>query len=101
MAKADLFDELLVHCAPAFNQPSFENFCVLVAGWVLAGMRAMTSTALRALGPDMNKHFSAYYRFFSRAVWQPDAEGNGLLALLLPFAPSGRIEGVTIVWGVE
>jgi hypothetical protein len=50
MAKASIFDELLVHCAPAFNQPSFENFVVMVIGWTLAGMRAMTSGALRALG---------------------------------------------------
>ncbi len=94
MAKTGLFDELLVHCARAFNQPSFENCCVLVVAWVLAGTRAMTLRVLRALGPDMDKHFSAYYRFFSRAVWQPDAVGNGLLALLLPFAPSGPLAAI-------
>ena len=94
MAKAGIFDELLVHCAPAFNQPRFENFCVLVAGWVLAGMRAMTSTALRALGSNTDKHFSTYYRFFSRAVWQPDAVGNCLLALLMPFAPPGPLVAI-------
>ena len=36
MAKQGVFDELLVHCAHAFNQPSLKSFCVLVVGWVLA-----------------------------------------------------------------
>ena len=94
MAKTGIFDALLVHCAGAFNQPSFENFCVLVSGWVLAGMRAMTSTALHALGKEAAKHFSTYYRFFSRAVWQPDAVGNAVVALLLPFTPEGPLVAI-------
>lgn len=89
MAKQITLDDILVQCAPAFSQPSLENFVVLVLGWVLAGMRAMTSTALRALGTSAPKHFSTYYRFFSRAVWQPDALGTCLLCALLPFAPPG------------
>lgn len=91
MAKASIFDELLVHCAPAFNQPSFENFVVLVIGWSLAGMRAMTSGALRALGAKADKHFSTYYRFFGRAVWRPDMLGACLLRLLLPYTPPGQL----------
>lgn len=94
MAKQSIFDNLLLHCAPAFNQPSFENFSVLVAGWVLAGMRAMTSTALRALSTNAPKHFSTYYRFFSRAVWKPDAVGSCLVRLLLPFTPPGPLTAV-------
>jgi len=91
MAKASMFDGFLVQCAPVFNQPSFENFSVLLTGWVLAGMRAMTSGALRALGAKAEKHFSTYYRFFSRAVWEPDALGTCLLQLLLPFTPPGPL----------
>jgi len=94
MAKEGIFDEFLVHCTSAFSQPSFENFCVLVTGWVLAGMRAMTSTALRALGAEMDKHFTTYYRFFSRAVWQPDALGTALVHLLLPYTPEGALIAV-------
>lgn len=91
MAKEGIFDEFLVHCTSPFSQPSFENFGVLVTGWVLAGMRAMTSTALRALGACADKHFSTYYRFFSRAAWQPDALGTALLQLLLPHTPAGPL----------
>ncbi len=32
-------------------------------GWIVAGMRAMTSTALTAHG-DFPKHYVTYYRFF-------------------------------------
>ncbi len=94
MAKQGIFDEFLVHCTSAFSQPSFENFSVLVAGWLLAGMRAMTSTALRALGLSAGKHFTTYYRFFSRAVWCPDALGTALLQLLLAHTPSGPLIAV-------
>lgn len=94
MAKQGIFDGLLVHCADAFNQPSLDNFSVLVVGWILAGMRAMTSTALRALGSSADKHFSTYYRFFSRAVWSPDALGTCLVHLLAPHTPPGPLIAV-------
>ena len=51
----------------------------------------MTSTALRALGSSADKHFSTYYSFLSRAVWQPDALGTCLVHLLLPYAPDGPL----------
>jgi len=91
MAKQITLDGILVHCAPVFNQPTFENFVALLMGWILAGTHAMTSMALRALGSGAPKHFSAYYRFFSRAVWQADALGTCLLGLLLPFALPGPL----------
>ena len=63
----DLFHNMLVPLAAVFSQPSFQNFVVLIEGWILAGARAMTSTALGACG-QFPKHFATYYRFFSRAA---------------------------------
>ena len=57
-------------------------------------MCAMTSGALRALGGAADKHFSTYYRFFSRAVWKPDALGACLLGLLLPYTPPGPLVAI-------
>jgi hypothetical protein len=86
----DSFRVLLVPFAAVFSQPSFHNFVVLLEGWVLAGMRAMTSTALASLG-EFPKHFATYYRFFSEGVWCPDGLGLALLRVVLPFAPPGPV----------
>jgi len=84
---------MLVPFAAVFSQPSYANFVVMLEGWVLAGMRAMTSTALAALG-KFPKHFASYYRFFSEGAWCPDALGGALLRLVLPFAPAGPLVAV-------
>jgi hypothetical protein len=82
------FHTMLVPLAMVFSQPSFENFVLLMEGWILAGARAMTSTALESCG-RFPKHFGTYYRFFSRAVWSPDRLGDALLRMVLAFAPAG------------
>ena len=84
------FHTMLVPFAMVFSQPSFQNFVLLMEGWILAGARAMTSTALESCG-HFPKHFATYYRFFSRAVWNPDRLGDALLRLVLPFAPAGPL----------
>jgi hypothetical protein len=81
---------MLVPLAAVFSQPSFRNFVVLLEGWILAGMRSMTSTALAARGA-FPKHFASYYRFFSGGAWCPDALGIALLELVLPFASRGPL----------
>ncbi len=65
---------MLVTFGAVFSQPLFQNFVVLVEGWIVAGMRAMTSTALTAHG-DFPKHYVTYYRFFSEGAWRPDVLG--------------------------
>ena len=84
---------MLVPFAGVFSQPSYANFVLVLEGWVLAGTRAMTSTALAALG-KFPKHFASYYRFFSEGAWHPDALGARLLRLVLPFAPPGPLVAV-------
>lgn len=86
----DSLQLMLVTFVSVFSQPSFRSFVFLLEGWVLAGMRGMTSTALAARGPSP-KHFASYYRFFSEAAWSPDALGVLLLKLVLPFAPRGPL----------
>lgn len=87
MANRTTLDDVLVQGALVFSRPSFESFAVLRVGWTFAGMQAMALTALRALGWSAPQHCSTYYRFLSRAVWQPDALRTCLVRLLLPLAP--------------
>ena len=56
----------------------------------MAGIRAMTSTALTAHG-DFPKHYVTYYRFFSEGAWRPDVLGAALLKLVLGLAPPGPL----------
>lgn len=84
---------MLVTFSTVFSQPSLDNFVVLVEGWILAGRRAMTSTALAALD-QFPKHFSTYFRFFSKSVWSTDALGLALLRTVLAFAPPGPLVAI-------
>lgn len=86
----DSLQLMLVAFSTVFSQPSFGNFAVLLEGWILAGMRSMTSTALAARGA-FPKHFASYYRFFSEGAWSADELGMALLELILPFAPRGPL----------
>jgi len=89
----ELFHTMLVPLAAVFSQPSFCNFVFLLEGWLLAGGRAMTSTALTSL-ETYPKHFATYYRFFSQGAWEPDALGIALVKLVLPLAPQGPLLAV-------
>lgn len=77
------FTALLLELRPVFTKPSFENFVVLVGGFVHAlGGHRMTD-ALRAAGASATKHYTSYYRFFSRGRWSLDELGLTLLGLLI------------------
>jgi hypothetical protein len=78
--------------APCFSEPSFQNFVAITVGWVFARDRHTISGALRAgMSQGTAKHFSVFYRFFSRANWVTDALGKILLHRLLPFIPGSTL----------
>lgn len=86
------FDALLFTFSSAFTGPSFANFVTLVAGWIrCTGRHTITGAIRYGMGASRGKHFSTLYRFLSRAVWDPDDLGHGLLRRLLPLAGSGGI----------
>lgn len=74
--------------ACCFTRPSFENFVCLVSGWILCQGRHCVSRVIQvAGGVGSAKHFSALYRFLSRARWSPDDLGRVLFGLLQPLLP--------------
>ena len=77
------FVAVLRRLRPVFTAPSFVNFIVLVAGAVhsLGGHRI--TDLLRAAGPAASKHYTTYYRFFSRARWSLDELGYALFAAIV------------------
>jgi hypothetical protein len=77
------FVAILRRLRPVFTAPSFANFVVLVAGFVHALGGHRITDALRAAGPAASKHYTTYYRFFSRARWSLDELGFRLVELIL------------------
>lgn len=64
---------------PALTQPSFNNLVILACGWVLLqGPHHTVAAALVAGKVAGLHHHEAFYRFFSRAAWDPDAVGYSL-----------------------
>jgi hypothetical protein len=85
---------ILESFAGCFTRPSLEDFVALVSGWILCPGRHSISRVIQlAGGPAREKHFSALYRFLSRARWFADDVGRVLFGLLLPWLP-GDIEAL-------
>lgn len=84
---------LLTPFAGSFSRPSFENFQILVVGWILCPGRHTISRVIQAAAGMTRspKHHTAFYRFFSRSAWSADALGMILLDRLLPFCGSELI----------
>lgn len=86
------FVAVLHQFRPFFTTPSFENFTVLVAGFVHALGGHRITDALRAAGPSAEKHYTTYYRFFSRARWSLDDLGLELLGFVVAAFKLGDVE---------
>lgn len=85
------FGSVFLSLQPVFTQPSFENFVVLAAGWILCSGRHTISRVIQA-GRDFRngKHHASFYRFFSRARWIPDALGQRLTGWVLRWIPADQ-----------
>jgi len=78
---------------PAFTPASFSLLILLFQGWVLTGGRHAITECLLAAGVAGRRDHTAFYRFFSRGTWKPDAVGRLILdALLARLAPDARID---------
>jgi len=83
---------LLLEFRSAFSAPTFENFVCVAIGWLLCtGRHTITRVIQAGFGAAAGKHHSTFYRFFSRAVWDPDVIGRVLLRLVLRLVPGGPI----------
>jgi hypothetical protein len=77
-------------CFP--RQRTFENFVAIVFGWMLAQGAGTLSSALVAGDLTTQKHWSAFYRFFSRGTWCMDVLGLKVAELVVArFLPDGLV----------
>ena len=80
---------ILSSFAVCFTKPSFENFVAMVSGWILCQGRHCISRVIQVGGgAACGKHFSSFYRFFSRARWLADDVGHVLFSLLVRWLPA-------------
>lgn len=86
------FQGLLVKFSSIFTGPSFRNFFALTCGWALGTGRRTISRVIQVagLGQEESPHHSIFYRFFSRARWEPDKLGKVILSLVLELLPEGN-----------
>jgi SRSO17 transposase len=93
------FQSLLVNFSSIFTAPSFRNFLALACGWALGTGRRTISRVIQTAGlsQEESRHHSIFYRFFSRARWEPDKLGKVILSLVLEMLP----EGIPIILTVD
>jgi hypothetical protein len=84
MTLLNSFVLVLQPLAAVMTCPSFENFQVLVAGWIFASRRTVTRMIMAA-GAMEFKHHSAYHRLFAAARWSRDRLGLAVFDLLEPW----------------
>jgi hypothetical protein len=86
------FISLLEQFEGVFTKASFQNFQVIMAGWIHALGMHRVSDVLRAAGALASKHFCSYYRFFSHGRWSLDELGLLLLGGVLRLAKVKELE---------
>jgi hypothetical protein len=85
------------YLAPAFTQPSFASNCQLLLGWVMClGKHTLFRVAHSVdpqQPPDLSKRhgLDAYYNFFERSAWTPQALARRLAVLVLTTLKFGGI----------
>ncbi len=84
MSLVNSFVLVLQPLAAVMTEPSFENFLVLVTGWIFASRRTVTRLIVAA-GAVGQKHHSAYHRLFATARWSRDQLGLAVFDVLKPW----------------
>jgi hypothetical protein len=71
-----------------FSAPSLRHFMLLMTGWVLTVGKHTISNVIAAMQLHEVENFVTIYRFFSRAIWNPDHVGERIfemvVSMLLP-----------------
>ena len=92
-----LLMKFVIAFEPLFSKPVFKRVKVLVMGAIVAPRSRTVTNALRVMGLSREKHFQAYHRVLSRAVWS-SLRGSRILLELLRKA---FIKGTELVIGFD
>jgi len=84
--------EFLVNFSIAFSSPSFENFTSLALGWIICTGRHSISRVIQFAPHGTDRSHCSFYRFFSRAKWEPDELSLHLIPMVVKLIP--RSQGI-------
>jgi hypothetical protein len=84
------FLELVHPLSWTMTTPSFQNFLIILTGWVFTPRRTITGMLIAA-GVAGNRHHAAFHRLFSKARWSLDQLGLIVFRLILPWVDPGTI----------
>jgi len=84
MSLVSSFVALLQPLAVTMTCPSFENFKILVSGWVFAARRTVTQMIIAA-GAVGQKHHATLHRVFAAARWSRDQLGLVVFDMIEPW----------------
>ncbi len=90
MSTVSTFSGLLQHLSLVMTVPTFNNFMVIVAGWIFASRRTVTAIIVAAGAVEL-KHHSTFHRVFALARWSLDELGLAVFALILGWIPHGAV----------
>src|SRR4030095_6072411 len=77
---------------PAFTQPTYHRFLVLLLGALLTTGRCTITNLLRTVRPQGAGHISSYHHVFSQRQWSTWRLARALLAFLLTHVvPTGPV----------
>jgi hypothetical protein len=83
---------LLNFFQPAFTQPTYNRFLVLLLGALLTTGRRTITNVLRTVRPQVSGHMSSYHRVFSQRQWSTWRLARALLTFLLTHVvPTGPV----------
>lgn len=84
------FVPLLAAFQPCFTAPTYQNFTLLVTGWLHCHGRHTVTAVAVAAGAVSRRHISVFHRFFGRARWSLDAVGHVVFTLALAWLPADQ-----------
>jgi DDE superfamily endonuclease len=84
------FVALVQELGIVMTTPSFQNFTLVLGGWVYARRHTITGV-LVAGGLAGRRHHAAFHRLFAEAAWSIDALGLALFRMIEPLLPAGSV----------
>lgn len=87
----------LLEFAPCFTAPSFQNFLIVISGWIQCLNRHTITGMMEAAGVVGVVHHERFHRLFSKAVWDLDDVAKVLFLLLVKEFVG--MEGVIVLGG--
>ena len=84
MSLVNSFVLVLQQLSGVMTAPTWNNFQLLMTGWVFARRRTVTGM-IEAAGQIGKRHHSVFHRVFAKARWSLDSLGLALFDLLRPF----------------